>query len=294
MDESSFPTWRPSRTLVALVGLLFISLVLRDPPTAVQVLGTIALGMGVLTLIVIVHELGHALMARAVGVRVLEFGIFFPPRVGIVGHVRGVPVSINWLPLGGFTRLAGEREADGPDTFKGTTLPRRLAIILAGPAANIVLAYVLLLLVMATSSTHGITEAPGRAWALLVESTVSTLTGLAALPGAIFSDPSNPPVVGIPGLVALTGMAAEFGLRQLVALAALVSVSIGILNAVPLPPLDGGQALLAIMERFGGVRSPQAVTRFTMVGLAFIIGLAVLANGADLARLVSGGSLTGQ
>lgn len=57
---------------------------------------------------VLIHELGHFLTAKAVGITVLEFGIFMPPRMLKLFTWRGTEVTLNWLPLGGFVRPLGE------------------------------------------------------------------------------------------------------------------------------------------------------------------------------------------
>ena len=70
-------------------------------------LGGIIIGVIALTILVVAHELGHALVAKKHGVRVEEFGVGFPPaaykkkiKKSILG--KNVVYSINWLPLGGF------------------------------------------------------------------------------------------------------------------------------------------------------------------------------------------------
>ena len=76
----------------------------------------IIIGILALTLLVVVHELGHAIAARRNKVVVEEFGIGFPPlawgkkiKNSILG--KNVLFSINWLPLGGFVKLQGEHDA---------------------------------------------------------------------------------------------------------------------------------------------------------------------------------------
>ena len=71
----------------------------------------------VLSILVIIHELGHYFTAKFFGIKVEEFGIGFPPRA--FGIKRGETVySINWLPIGGFVKLYGEDEAGGGSVKK--------------------------------------------------------------------------------------------------------------------------------------------------------------------------------
>ncbi|MEK7518408.1 MAG: site-2 protease family protein, partial [Patescibacteria group bacterium] len=86
----------------------------------------------VLGLLVFVHELGHFVMARILGVRVKEFGFGFPPRLW--GMKRGgTTYSINWIPLGGFVRLHGEDgEEHDPGSFVAQHACKRFLILIAG------------------------------------------------------------------------------------------------------------------------------------------------------------------
>ena len=94
--------------------------------------------------IVLVHELGHYLTARAFDVRVLEFGFGFPPRAKVLRSKGETLLTLNWLPIGGFVRMDGE-DGDASDgrSFSAKSLPIRLAILVAGVAMNIVLAFVI-------------------------------------------------------------------------------------------------------------------------------------------------------
>ena len=79
-----------------------------------EVAGTVAAFVGVLVILVLVHELGHFLVAKRAGITVEEFGIGFPPRIASVMW-RGTRYSVNWIPLGGFVRMLGE---DGDVEFR--------------------------------------------------------------------------------------------------------------------------------------------------------------------------------
>src|SRR2546426_677951 len=108
-------------------------------------LWTIALyGALVLGVLVFVHELGHFLVAKWLGVQVLSFSIGMGPR--LIGFRRGgTDYRISVLPLGGFVRMAGDNpESDdrtgAPDEFLSKPWWARALITAAGPAANLVFA----------------------------------------------------------------------------------------------------------------------------------------------------------
>lgn len=74
--------------------------------------------IAILSLLVLVHELGHFLVAKKLKIKVEEFGFGLPPRA--LSFKKGETVySINWLPIGGFVKLLGEDEAGGGRVEKG-------------------------------------------------------------------------------------------------------------------------------------------------------------------------------
>ncbi len=102
----------------------------------------------ILSLLVFIHEFGHYIVARFIGVHVEEFGLGLPPRV-IGRKIGGTIYSLNWLPIGGFVRLAGED--DVPDRsgltqknakhlFWARSKKERAAILVAGVTMNFLLA----------------------------------------------------------------------------------------------------------------------------------------------------------
>jgi regulator of sigma E protease len=145
----------------------------------VDILVTIALFIVILGGIVLFHELGHFITARLAKVRVLEFGIGFPPRAKVLGTGKpskedvataaerraaalaaaeddyardaildqepvapqGTQYTLNWLPIGGFVKLEGEDgdHADDPRSFARAKLPVKLGILVAGVLMNLLL-----------------------------------------------------------------------------------------------------------------------------------------------------------
>jgi regulator of sigma E protease len=97
-----------------------------------------------LIFLIIVHELGHMLTAKALGVRVPEFGIGFGPPL-FKKKIGNTFYSLRIILLGGFARMAGMGDGQrGPDTFPAKAPWRRALIILAGPIANILAAVAIL------------------------------------------------------------------------------------------------------------------------------------------------------
>ncbi len=105
----------------------------------------IATGLFILTLLVVIHELGHAIVARRNGVTVEEFGIGFPPQFAAIKLKNKVLLSINYLPLGGFVKLKGENdEANKKGDYGAASLWVKTKILLAGVGMNWLFAAVLL------------------------------------------------------------------------------------------------------------------------------------------------------
>ncbi len=105
---------------------------------------TIALFILILGGLVVIHEVGHFLMARFFGIRVLEFGIGFPPRAKILRAKGETTYTLNWLPIGGFVRLDGEDgDSDDPRSFSVQRLWKKLVVLVAGVGMNLLLAFVI-------------------------------------------------------------------------------------------------------------------------------------------------------
>jgi regulator of sigma E protease len=109
----------------------------------VGVLATLVLFAIVLGSLVLIHELGHFVTARLAGIRVLEFGIGFPPRAKVLRSRGDTLYTLNWLPIGGFVKLEGEDgdATDDPRSFAHAGLPTKVVILLAGVFMNLLLAF---------------------------------------------------------------------------------------------------------------------------------------------------------
>lgn len=113
--------------------------------------------------LILVHEIGHFVMAKLVGVWVREFGVGYPPRIAKLFRWRETDFTLNWLPLGGFCRMEGE-QTFAEDTSEDGEPPaealaeaeearkhslyakppgKRTLIYLGGPVMNIITGWVL-------------------------------------------------------------------------------------------------------------------------------------------------------
>jgi regulator of sigma E protease len=108
----------------------------------------IAILLVVLVGLVLVHELGHFVLAKRAGVKVHEFGVGFPPRAAVLFRRGETTYTLNWLPIGGFVRLEGEEGESVDDrAFVNQKLGTRLRILLAGVVVNFILAWVIFTLI---------------------------------------------------------------------------------------------------------------------------------------------------
>jgi regulator of sigma E protease len=103
----------------------------------------IIIGLVVLSVIIIAHELGHFISAKSTGVKVEEFGLGYPPR--LVSFKRGeTRYSLNAIPFGGFTKMAGEEDPSEPRSLASKSIGVRLLVLSAGSLMNFLLPLILL------------------------------------------------------------------------------------------------------------------------------------------------------
>ena len=357
----------------------------------------------VLTIVVFFHELGHFLVARWAGVRVLTFSLGFGPELAGFNDRHGTRWKLSAIPLGGYVKFFGdESEASTPSTetlaamnaeerkgsFHHKSVGRRAAIVAAGPIANFILAIVIFgclftffgkpntsarvdsiqagsaaatagfqpgdvvtaidgntvgnftdmqrivsanagntlrftvkrgdatLALTATpelkeikdsfNNTHrvgilGITRAaapgeaatehvnPATAFWLGVKETWFVAKSTVVYIGDVFTRRASADQVGGPIRIAqISGQVATFGLSALIHLAAVLSVSIGLLNLFPVPMLDGGHLLFYLLEAVRGrPLSEKSQEMGFRVGLALVLMLMVFATYNDILHLAA-------
>ena len=107
----------------------------------------IAQFVAALAALIIIHELGHFIVARLLKVEVEEFGLGFPPRIATLFYAWGTRFSLNLLPFGGFVRLKGENDPSVPGGLAASKPWVRLSVLFAGPLANLLVGVILYALI---------------------------------------------------------------------------------------------------------------------------------------------------
>jgi regulator of sigma E protease len=338
----------------------------------------------VFTGIILAHELGHFITAKLSGVKVEEFGIGYPPR--IFGIRRGETLySLNWILLGGFTKMSGEEDPEAPRSLASKSRATRALVLSAGAIVNALLPFILFSIafmiphtvvngqvtvqsVVADSPAQAAGIVPGDIVLKVNGSSVGNLGDLAlyielnlgketrleiqtpsgtqetvtvtprwkppAGQGAIgismqlenpvtskksegffrsislgvgeafqtmvlfknsilslFVGTSSMQLTGPVGIAQLTGEAAQAGVSPLLEFAGFLSLSVAVMNLLPLPALDGGRIAFVFLEwvRRGKRVSPQTEGKVHFIGFILLIGLAILVTYGDIARIVKGG-----
>lgn len=110
---------------------------------------TIIVFIVIFSILILVHEFGHFIMAKRAGIKVEEFGFGLPPRIW--GKKKGETMySINWIPFGGFVRMFGEDQSDpkmlrSTRSFSSKPMRARVKVVVAGVVMNFLLAWILMI-----------------------------------------------------------------------------------------------------------------------------------------------------
>ena len=199
-----------------------------------------------LGLLIGIHETGHFLVAKLCKVKVNEFAIGFGPTIW-KKQKNNTEYELRLIPLGGFVRMEGEEErSEEEGSFSKASIPKRIAIVAAGAIVNIVFAIIVYFILFAT-----MIEIPDNTFTSKInfaatetgEFVFTTIDGLRMLFTGQTSTAQLIGPVGISEVVAQTQ-----GIKEFIYMLAVISISLGVTNLIPFPPLDGGKILLLIIE----------------------------------------------
>ena len=235
--------------------------------------------------LILIHETGHFVVAKLCKVRVNEFAIGFGPTIW-KKQGKETKYALRLIPLGGFISMEGEEElSDKEGSFSKASIPKRVAIVAAGGIVNIIFALIVYF-ILATSYNFQVTNNWSSALTFAGEKTgtfiTSTFEGLKQLfTGKAGLDQMMGPV-GISEVVAKTN-----GMFEFINMIAIVSLSLGVTNLLPIPALDGGKILLLIIEAIRKKPLSQKIEiNIQLLGFSFIIILALFVTWNDIARII--------
>lgn len=247
-----------------------------------------------LSVLVVVHEFGHFIAARKIGVTVEEFAVGMGPAF-FKKQGKETLFSLRIFPLGGFCKMKGEEVEedengevifipdDDPGSFANRTKGERLIILAAGALMNILFAF-LILLVIFTIRDHSLFTGLQQAAITLVNFAGAVYQSLYMLiKGQLGLNDFTGPV----GMVSMVGQFVAYGPVTLALFTALISVNLGVMNLLPLPALDGGQILILLIEKI--IRrdlDPKKRTLINFIGFAALMTLAVVIAVNDVLRMV--------
>lgn len=223
-----------------------------------------------LGLLILIHEVGHLAAARLLGIPVAEFSVGFGPRLR--SWRRGpTDYVLRAFPLGGFVLPA---LAD-PAEFRTFALRKRLVFFLGGPLANLAAAVPLFAVLNSTQgklSFHDLLIAP---FGQVIGACGQFLSFLPTL----FTHPEA--LSGVVGVVVEGGRLAQTGFALEMAIS--LSISLAVLNLLPVPVLDGGQIVLGCLEE-AFPRLVRLRGALTLMGALLLVSLMIYANVKDVVR----------
>ena len=230
----------------------------------------------ILGFLVLIHETGHFIVARLCKVKVNEFAIGFGPAI-LKKQGKSTKYVLRLIPLGGFVSMMGEEErSDEEGSFSKSSIPKRIAIVMAGGLVNIIFALITYIILMTV-----VLGDFGTALSYTGKFAFSIVDSLKMLfSGGVSIDQLMGPV-GISEVVIKTTGVADF-----VYILAVISMSLGVTNLLPFPPLDGGKVVLLIIEAIR--RKPlkeSTEIKIQMLGFVLLITLSIFVTYNDIVRI---------
>ena len=228
------------------------------------------------SLLIILHELGHLLAAKRLGIPMARFSVGFGPKVWGC-KIGETEYWLSLIPCGGYVLPA----MDDEDAFDKIPLKRRILFSLGGPAANILGAFLCLSLMNAAKlgfSMHSAIYLPlEQIWQMAIQ--IATAIPL------LFSQPEH--LSSIVGIVAAGGAYVELSFVKLLQFSVLLNVNLAVFNLLPILPLDGGKIVIGLLRK---VHEPlrRLEMPLTLGGWILLAGLMLYATALDLARVAEG------
>lgn len=242
--------------------------------------------------LILIHEGGHFAVAKLCKVRVNEFAIGFGK---VIWQKQGkeTKYSLRLIPLGGFCSMEGEdAESDAEGSFSKASVWKRMAIVVAGATVNIVFGIFVYFILVSTVGIQFLDPAKDTFFNRIYYGAKGTGEFIATIfasikmlfTGGLQTD-QMVGIVGISEVVVKTS-----GIINYVYLLAVISVSLGVTNLLPIPALDGGKILILFIEVFR--RKPMKLeteAKIQLIGFSILMALTIFVTYNDILR-IGGGS----
>src|SRR4030095_274328 len=229
-----------------------------------------------ISLLIILHELGHFLAAKRMGIPIARFSVGLGPKVW--GFKMGeTEYWLSMIPCGGYVLPAMNDE----EAFDKIPLKNPILFFLGGPAANILGAFLCLSLmniVKLGCSVNSVIYLPlEQIWQMAIQ--IGTAIPL------LFSQPEH--LSGIVGIVAAGGTLVGLSFVRLLQFSVLLNVNLAVFNLLPILPLDGGKIVMGLLRK---IYQPlrRLEVPLTVGGWVLLAGLMLYATALDLARIAHG------
>ena len=242
-----------------------------------------------------IHETGHFLIAKLCKVRVNEFAIGFGP---VIWKKQGkeTKYELRLIPLGGFVNMEGEAEqSEKEGSFTKASIPRRIAIVVAGALVNIIFAiivYFILAMTVRGNLTNAVVgnrvlDADNFENRLYFASynTKEFMLSIAESVKQLFTGKvSSAELVGPVGISEV--VAKTNGFREFIYILSAISISLGVTNLLPFPPLDGGKIVLILLEaiRRKPLKQETEIKR-QLAGFAVLMAVSIVVTYHDIVRI---------
>lgn len=235
--------------------------------------------------LIFIHEGGHFIVAKLCKVKVNEFAIGFGKTIW-QKQGKETKYAIRMIPLGGFVSMEGEVESsDVEGSFSKASVWKRMAIVVAGATVNILFGIIVYFILMSTVGIQFVDPARDTFINRIYYGAMGTWEFILMLfesikvlfTGGISAD-QMVGIVGISEVVATTA-----GVVNYIYLLAVISISLGITNLLPIPALDGGKILILLIEviRRKPIK-PETEATIQLLGFSILLVLTIFVTYNDI------------
>lgn len=239
--------------------------------------------------LIIIHEGGHFMVAKLCKVKVKEFAIGFGK---IIWQKQGkeTQYTLRIIPLGGFCNMEGEaEESDVEGSFSKASIWKRLAIVVAGATVNILFGIIVYYILISAVGIQFIDPAQDTVLNRLYYGGKATgefiLTILESVKTLFTGGIATDQMVGIVGISEV--VVKTTGIINYIYLLAVISISLGVTNLLPIPALDGGKILILLIELIR--KKPMKIeteAKIQLIGFSILMVLFLFVTYNDIIRII--------